>query len=205
MNVLSTVGNILINNGIEVLGRTVKGTTELGLRKLSDYVKEQTGIDISDESAVSNLSAEQIAQLKQLEIDHQNKIMEFDFNMSQLGVSDAASARELQKAALTSDDAGYLAKNFIYIYAIFWSVFAVGYLASVTFTNIPPENLRVVDTILGFLLGTIVSTIIGFFFGNSLSLNGRTGGAFKRRSKQSLQDQIHQHVSEMHDEIETKK
>lgn len=183
INLISDIGDILISNGVELLGKTVKGTTELGLRKLSDFVKEKTGIDISSESAVSNLSSDQLLELKQLENEYEFKLMEYNLQISKTNTDDTISARDMQKTALINEDAGYLAKNFIYLYAIFWSIFAVGYLASVTFIKIPDENLRVVDTILGFLLGTIVSTIIGFFFGNSLSLNGRTGGVFTRNNR----------------------
>ena len=34
--------------------------------------------------------------------------------------------------------------------------------------EIPKENIRFADTILGFLLGTIISAIIQFFYGSSL-------------------------------------
>jgi hypothetical protein len=41
------------------------------------------------------------------------------------------------------------------------------YIGSITFVSIPAENLRFVDTVIGFLLGTIVAGIIGYYFGSS--------------------------------------
>lgn len=55
-------------------------------------------------------------------------------------------------------------RNFI---AIVWSVFSMWYIGSITFVSIPAENLRFVDTVIGFLLGTIVAGIIGYYFGSS--------------------------------------
>lgn len=51
--------------------------------------------------------------------------------------------------------------------AIFYSFVSVFYLFCVTFLNVPEKNHRVVDTILGFLIGTLVATIINYYFGDS--------------------------------------
>ena len=44
---------------------------------------------------------------------------------------------------------------------------AVVVIFFITFGNIPSDNVRFADTILGFLLGTIIATIINFFLGSS--------------------------------------
>ena len=53
------------------------------------------------------------------------------------------------------------------ILALCWSVFSMAYLIGITFGDVPKENIRVVDTVLGFVLGTIVATIIAYYFGSS--------------------------------------
>jgi uncharacterized membrane protein YdjX (TVP38/TMEM64 family) len=50
----------------------------------------------------------------------------------------------------------------------FWSLFSTVYISAVTFLTVPAGNIRVVDTIVGFLLGTIVSTVIQYWLGSSL-------------------------------------
>ena len=52
--------------------------------------------------------------------------------------------------------------------AFLWSIFSICYISAISFMSIPQENLRFVDTIMGFLLGTIISAIIQFFYGSSL-------------------------------------
>lgn len=43
------------------------------------------------------------------------------------------------------------------------------YIFLITWIPIPEQNIRFVDTSLGFLLGTVISTIIMYFFGASAS------------------------------------
>lgn len=57
----------------------------------------------------------------------------------------------------------------IFMFALsgFWSVVAAVYIGAVTFMDIPAMNIRVVDTVLGFLLGTIVATVMNYWMGSS--------------------------------------
>ncbi len=48
-----------------------------------------------------------------------------------------------------------------------WSVFAMIYLAGVSFTEIPASNENVVNTILGVIIGGVISTIMNYSFGSS--------------------------------------
>lgn len=52
--------------------------------------------------------------------------------------------------------------------SLIWSVASIVYIGAISFMTIPPDNVRFVDTILGFILGTIISTIFNFWLGSSL-------------------------------------
>lgn len=78
---------------------------------------------------------------------------------------DLESARNMQVAALQQDD--LFSKRYVYYLATFWSIAGVALIFFLIFGNIPQENIRFADTILGFMLGTIVGQIITFFFGSS--------------------------------------
>lgn len=58
--------------------------------------------------------------------------------------------------------------KFLRTLAFIWSAFAIFYITAISFFTIPEANIRFVDTIIGFLLGTIISAIIQFFYGSSL-------------------------------------
>ena len=66
------------------------------------------------------------------------------------------------------DDKHKAAHNsFLYGFAYMWSLSSIIYIFCVSFVAIPVSNVRVVDTIVGFLLGTIIAGLIGYFYGAS--------------------------------------
>lgn len=95
------------------------------------------------------------------------KVREIELELARLSQQNTDGARIMQEAALQQNDV--FSKRFVYYLSAFWSLFAVVYILWITFAPIPEENVRFADTILGFLLGTVVSTIINFFLGSSAS------------------------------------
>lgn len=94
------------------------------------------------------------------------ELLEFE----KLEMADRADARDMQKEALKQDD--LFSKRFVYYLAIFWSVVGAVYIFATTFFDV--LNPKVADTVLGFLLGTIVATVINFFFGSSQGSKDKT-------------------------------
>ena len=64
-------------------------------------------------------------------------------------------------------------KHYITYLSSFYSVVVFIYIFLVTFCEIPKENVRYVDTIIGFLMGTVVTTVINYFLGSSKSSNDK--------------------------------
>jgi len=100
------------------------------------------------------------------------KLAEIDLKQFELENQDRASAREMQIAALQQDD--WLAKNFIYIFTSVWSIFAMVYFAFVTFGTVAESGIRMADTILGVLIGTVLTGFFNFFFGSSKGSKDKT-------------------------------
>lgn len=62
----------------------------------------------------------------------------------------------------------FTGKNFMRsVLSFMWSAFAMSYLFFVTACDIAKANAHIVDTILGFLLGTAVSGILMYYYGTS--------------------------------------
>jgi hypothetical protein len=137
----------LASNG---LGMVADAVTKKG----KEFVEEKLGIDLTQDP-----TPETVANWKLAAQQHERELL-------QMAYGDTANARNMQVEALRQDD--LFSKRFIYIFATFWSIFAAGYIGFITFGTIPEDNQRFADTILGFLLGTVVATILQFFFGSSM-------------------------------------
>ena len=93
-----------------------------------------------------------------------------------MDTEDRANARAMQIAALAQDD--LFSKRFIYYLASFWSVISAAYFFFTTFAEV--RNERVADTILGFLLGTIIGSVVNYFFGSSAGSKDKMNKLFKK-------------------------
>ena len=155
----------LIEGGLKGLGETAKGIIQqVGENKLG---VSEAALAIEKEA---NRASEVItAQANDLEKSY---------------LADVGNARDMQKAALAQSD--NFSKRFIYYFSAFWSVISAAYLCGITFVEIPPNNIRVVDTVLGFLLGTAIAAMFSYFYGSSLgskTRNDQVYGALSEKLK----------------------
>lgn len=81
-------------------------------------------------------------------------------------LADVQDARKMQEMALQSDDK--FVRRFVYYFIGFWSLFSAVFLPFLVFGAIPASNVRFADTILGFLLGTMIASMFAFLLGSSL-------------------------------------
>lgn len=174
---LAAIAPALARQGLDLLSGVFRGALDKGTQEIADLIEEKTGIDISD-AADNKLSAEQWGKLKEFELQYQDRLLAYrqqadasDLERQRLANDDRADARDLQKTALSSDS--WLAKNFIYLYALLLTVFAFSFISYAAFGNVDytknEHARRVVDTVIGFLLGVTLSAIIQYFFGSSSS------------------------------------
>ena len=138
------------------LPRVAQAVTDKGL----EYVEDKLGLKLEPQ-----MSAEKVAEIQLAAQKHEEFKIEQEYK-------NTADARDMQKVALQQSDP--FAKRYVYYLATFWSLFTAVYIGMITFVGIPEDSVRFADTILGFLLGTIVATIINFFFGSSQSSKEKT-------------------------------
>lgn len=168
---LSAIAPALARRGLDLLSGVFRGALDKGTQEISELIEQKTGIDIND-VADEKLTDEQWAKLKEFEFQYQSKLLEYrqqqDANAleyERLAQADRADARAMQKAALASDDR--LAKRFVYYYATGLTILTFIFIFWASFAPHPQGNGRVIDTVLGFLLGVSLSAIIQYFFGSS--------------------------------------
>ena len=135
----------------------------------NDKAAEVASIAVDVAQKVRNKSPE--SAIKQLGLDpaaaaeFANKLSEREADLEKAYLADVDSARKMQIAALQQDD--IFSKRFVYYFAIGWSAFAMIYFAFVTFGQVSDSGIRMADTILGVLIGTVITGFFNFFFGSS--------------------------------------
>ena len=111
-------------------------------------------------------TVEAVTQAIAADPDAALKLAQIDLETLKTQHANTADARDMQKIALQQSD--LFSKRFTMYLTVFWSVAATAYVGFITFGVIPDNNVRFADTILGFILGTVVSTVLNFWFGSSI-------------------------------------
>jgi CDP-diglyceride synthetase len=94
------------------------------------------------------------------------KLAQINLDAIKAEYANTENARAMQIAALQQSDV--FSKRFTMYLTSFWSIAAAVYIGFITFSIIPEPNVRFADTILGFILGTVVATMLNFWFGSSI-------------------------------------
>jgi uncharacterized membrane protein YccC len=105
------------------------------------------------------------------------KLAQIDLETLKVNQANTADARAMQVAAFNQSDV--FSKRFTMYLTTFWSVCAAFYIGFITFGVIPDNNVRFADTILGFILGTVIATMLNFWFGSSIGSKDKTEAAKK--------------------------
>ncbi|MBI5919456.1 MAG: FUSC family protein [Nitrosomonadales bacterium] len=171
---LSAIAPQLAQRGLDLLSGVFRGALDQGADKVTQLIKEKTGIDVHD-VAENKLTEEQWVKLKEFELQHQDQLLAFrqaidthELEMERLRVEDSKSARDTQSGRDKNEDT--LVRRFAYYYAYLITALTFLFVFMAIFagpTNPQSPAWRVIDTMLGFLLGTGLSAIIQFFYGSS--------------------------------------
>jgi hypothetical protein len=146
--IASIVSGLIANNMHKVADAVIdKGV---------DYVQDKMGIQLKPEGEATK---EDYAKWNAEAAKHEEFMAEMD-------LKNMEGARNMQLAAMENDDP--LVRRFVYFFIAGWSILSATYIGCITFIDIPDENARFADTILGFVLGTMVASMFQFLLGSSL-------------------------------------
>ena len=146
--IIASIVSNLISNGMHKVADQV-------IEKGVDAVQEKLGIELKPEGQAT---PEYNEKLKAEAMKHEEFMAELDEKSRQ-------RATDMQLQAMKSDDP--LVRRFIYYFIGLWSLFAVAFIPSLIWIQIPESNVRFADTILGYVLGTIITGMFAFLLGSS--------------------------------------
>ena len=142
----------------------VQGLIANGLPKVADAVLDK-GVDYVQEKMGITLKPEGEATKEDYEKWNAEAAKHEEF-MAELDQKNMDGARNMQLAAMTSDDP--LVRRFAYYFMGAWSTFAIVIIPCLIWVPIPEGQMRFADAFQGFLLGTIVAGMFQFLLGSSL-------------------------------------
>lgn len=138
----------LINNGMHKVADQV-------IEKGVDAVQEKLGIELKPEGEAT---PEYNAKLSAEAMKHEEFMAELDEKSRQ-------RATDMQMVAMKSEDP--FVRRFLYYFIMLWSTFSVIFIPCLIWLPIPDSNVRFADTVLGYILGTVVTGMFAFLLGSS--------------------------------------
>src|SRR5512137_267840 len=145
--VMSIVSGLIANN----MPKVADAVVEKGV----DYVQDKMGITLKPEHEATK---EDYEKWNAEAAKHEEFMAELDEKSRQ-------RATDMQLKAMESDDP--LVRRFLYYFIALWSTFAVIFIPCLIWVQIPENNTRFADTILGYVLGTVITGMFAFLLGSS--------------------------------------
>jgi len=146
--VIASIVSGLISNGLPKVADAV-------MEKGVDYVQQKMGIELKPEHEATK---DDYAKLQAEAMKHEEFMAELDEKSRQ-------RATDMQLKAMESDDP--LVRRFMYFFIGFWSIFAAAFIPSLIWVPIGESNMRFADTVLGYVMGTMVTSMFAFLLGSS--------------------------------------
>lgn len=145
--VMSIVSGLIANN----MHKVADAVVEKGV----DYVQDKMGITLKPEHEATK---EDYEKWNAEAAKHEEFMAELDEKSRQ-------RATDMQMKAMDSDDP--FVRRFLYYFIMLWSTFSVIFIPCLIWVPIPENNTRFADTILGYVLGTVITGMFAFLLGSS--------------------------------------
>lgn len=148
---------------LPVVMSIVQGLIANNMHKVADAVVEK-GVDYVQDKMGITLKPEHEATKEDYEKWNAEAAKHDEF-MAELDEKSRQRATDMQLKAMESDDP--FVRRFLYYFIGLWSIFAVIFIPCLIWAPIPESNIRFADTILGYVLGTVITGMFAFLLGSS--------------------------------------
>lgn len=174
LDALSGLFGSLGKKGVDLAQDTINQQVQ----KVADKIQEKTGISL-DDIADDKLTDVQWQALKQFELEESQLIIGAQKHALELELQTLQAFNEDRKDARASgvsrdDNDDWFIRRFTYIFAYaitgltFVFIFLAIFLPAHKSFNLPAESWQIMNTVVGFLLGTCFSAIVQYFYGSSM-------------------------------------
>ena len=133
-----------------------------------EMIKNKLGFDISTPENINELSSDDIDALRKFETENASNLVDF-IRLADMVGYEAQHQHKINSLMDSLNDKNSLQSTFSYWFGAIVVLLSFIYIFCITWIEVPTANVRFSDTILGVLIGSIISVVMNYFFGSSIN------------------------------------
>jgi Fe2+ transport system protein B len=146
----------LIERDLYLLGAVFSSIEEQNINMLKTDIMSHTGVNLTTIQQLYHITETDVDKLHSYEKEHREELYKY------LAES-IVRHRELREL-VKKYNVEYSKAQYSKVLGIILLISAIVYLFTITFYVIPPENVQLVNTIGGMVIGCTVQSLMGYFF-----------------------------------------
>jgi Fe2+ transport system protein B len=146
----------LIEKDLYLLGAVFSSIEEQNINMLKTDIMSHTGVNLTTIQQLYHITETDVDKLHSYEKEHREELYKY------LAES-IVRHRELREL-VKKYNVEYSKAQYSKVLGIILLISAIVYLFTITFYVIPPENVQLVNTIGGMVIGCTVQSLMGYFF-----------------------------------------
>ena len=155
--------------GLKMIGMAYDSLELSGFKSIIvEMIKNKLGYDISTPENINELSSDDIDTLRKFETENASNLVDF-IRLADMVGYEAQHQHKINSLMDSLNDKNSLQSTFSYWFGAIVVLLSFIYIFCITWIEVPTANVRFSDTILGVLIGSIISVVMNYFFGSSIN------------------------------------
>ncbi len=155
--------------GLKMIGMAYDSLELSGFKSIIiEMIKNKLGFDISTPESINELSSDDIDALRKFETENASNLVDF-IRLADMVGYEAQHQHKINSLMDSLNDKNSLQSTFSYWFGAIVVLLSFIYIFCITWIEVPTANVRFSDTILGVLIGSIISVVMNYFFGSSIN------------------------------------
>lgn len=146
----------LIEKDLYLLGAVFSSIEEQNINILKTDIMSHTGVNLTTIQQLYHITDAEVERLHDYEKKHREDLYRY--------VAEAMIRHRELRELVKKYNIEYSKVQYTKIIGIILLLSAIAYLFTITFFVIPPENVQIVDTIGGMVIGCVTQSIMTYFF-----------------------------------------
>ena len=146
----------LIEKDLYLLGAVFSSIEEQNINILKTDIMSHTGVNLTTIQQLYHLTDEEVERLHDYEKQHREDLYRY--------VAEAMVRHRELRELVKKYNIEYSKVQYTKVIGIILLLSAIAYLFTITFFVIPPENVQIVDTVGGMIIGCATQSIMTYFF-----------------------------------------